>query len=340
MEDTFFDVKVSVRTVEATDKRYYLNVVMVAREDVKDLGNQWSDPGIYVLLGVPEDGSWSAYVGKAAQLKVRIVQDHKFEWSRALLVRRQTNLLDAAERGWLEGRMHGYLAAHGVGLKNIQTPRDDALEPAKQVVLEDYVGVIQHALVMLGYDPEGSRKVPAQVAQLEPEETEPETTGKVHRKLLDVVQAGTQIESTAPSYPAAATVEATGIRYDDELHTSLSAAAKEVTGTDTADGWSFWGVKSESGDVTRLKDLRDRTQNRGTPAVRDTQRSRSAPTKQDRRRKAGSKTTPKKMTAARIKRLLEKRKKGATYVELGKEFGLTQASVYNLLKENGLVSSR
>ena len=342
----FEEVTVSDRMVELTDSLYFLKMAIVSRKDIKDLDDQWQCPGIYVLVDGWAD-SWCAYVGKTTQLSTRIPQDRKFEWNRALIVRRSAAPFDTTEIGWLEGRIHGLLEARGVELKNVQKPQDDTLNVARQRVLENYVGVIQDALVLLGYDPAGrQQQISARTAELEPEETTPATIGKVHLKLLDVVKSGTQIESTSRKYPATATVEPRGIRYQDELFGSPSAAAKAVTGQDTADGWSFWGVRrSDSDKVVMLKALKVQRETGGIAAAVTGTAQRSAtdgPRSKTEGRPSPSrgKTTPKKMSPATVRRLLARKDEGATYVQLMKEFGLTQGSVYSLLLENGRVTQR
>ena len=345
-----FHVEVSDRTVVITSSLHPLKMAVVPR-DCRGLGDEWERAGIYVLLGAPANSTWRVYVGQAKELRTRIRQhrksaeDRTFVWSRALLVRHATNRFGLSEIGWLEGRIYGLLEAGGVDLENKQRPGDAPLgEGASEAVLEAFVGVIQDALVLLGYDPEGrSAAAPAQTTELEPEDAR-QATGKPHRKLLDVVRAGTQIESTLRKHPATATVESTGIRYQGELFKSPSAAAKAVTGHDTADGWSSWGVRSDSGEVMSLKRLRAQTSNR-TSAARDARNARSATDgdEQDRlqvARKRKSKTTPKKMSAAKVKAFLARKDEGATYSQLKKEFGLTGGSVYNLLLENGRVEER
>ena len=330
-------------TVDLTVKLYSLKMAIVSRKGVKHLGYEWKCPGIYVLVGGRADNSWAyggkiwAYVGRANNLRGRIPQSREFEWSRGLIVRR-TDKFDSAETGWLEGRIYKHLEAASVDLKNKQIPQDDTLSEPKQKDLENYVGVIQDALVLLGYDPEGhQQQAPAQIADQEPEETKSATIRKVHRKLLDVVPAGTQIESTGRKHRAIATVDATGIQYGGELFGSLGAAAKAVTGY-AIDGWSFWCARSDSGTVVKLKDLRAQKNRRTSTAGMRTV------TKQDPRpsprRNARSKTTPKKMSEATVKRLLARKDEGATYVELQEEFGLTQGSVYSLLLKRGRVSRR
>ena len=324
-------------TVYLTVKLFSLKMAIVSRKGVKDLGAEWECPGIYVLVGGRADNSWAyggknwAYVGRTNNLSARIPQSREFEWSRGLIVRR-TDRFDSAETGWLEGRIYKHLKAASVDLKNKQIPQDDTLSEPKQKDLENYVGVIQDALVLLGYDPEGhQQQAPAQIADLEPEETKSAPIGKVYRKLLDVVPAGTQIESTGRKHRAIATVDATGIRYGGELFGSLAAAAKAVTGY-AIDGWSFWCARSDSGTVVKLKDIRAQTAGMRTATKQD---PRPSP-----RRNARSRTTPKKMSEATVKRLLARKDEGATYVELQEEFGLTQGSVYSLLLKRGRVSRR
>lgn len=346
-----FRVQVSDRTVEITSNLHPLKMAVVPR-DYRGLGDEWESPGIYVLLGAPANSTWHVYVGQAKELRTRIRQhrksaeDRTFVWSRALLVCHASSF-GLSEIGWLEGRIYGLLEAGGVELENKQKPGDVPLGEASEADLEVFVGVIQDALVLLGYDPTGQQQqVSAQTAELEPEETAPATIGKVHLKLLDVVKSGTQIESTSRKHPATATVEPRGIRYQDELFGSPSAAAKAVTGQDTADGWSFWGVRrSDSGKVVMLKALRVQRETGGiVAAVTDTAQD-LRPTGHEARpkvvrRPSRGKTTPKKMPAATVRRFLARKDEGATYVQLMKEFGLTQGSVYKLLLESGRVTQR
>ena len=346
--------QVSGRTVEITSNLYPLKMAVVPR-DCKGLGDEWESAGIYVLLGEPDGSTWRVYVGQAKELRKRIRQHRKsaeagtfFAWNRALLVCNtgSTGSFGLSEIGWLEWRMYGLLEADGVDLENKQAPGEVPLGAASQANLEIFVGVIKDALVLLGYDPAGrQQQVSARTAELEPEETTPATIGKVHLKLLGVVKSGTQIESTSRQHPATATVEPRGIRYQDELFGSPSAAAKAVTEQDTADGWSFWGVRSGSGKVVMLKDLRAQRETGGiAAAVTDTAQD-LQPTGHDARpkvvrRPSRGRTTPKKMPAATVRRILARRDDGATYVQLRKEFGLTQGSVYTLLLENGRVTQR
>lgn len=338
-------VQVSGRTVEVTSSLYPLKMAVSPR-DCRGLGDEWESPGIYILFGVPGGSTWRVYVGQAKELRKRIRQHRKstedgtfFVWNRALLVC-STGSFGLSEIGWLEWRIHRLLEAGGVDLENKQIPGEVPLGAASQEDLEVFVGVIKDALVLLGYDPEGhGQQVPTQ----DEEAPKPDTTG-VHRKLLNIVDAGTQIESTVPSRPATATVDVTGIRYQGELFGSLQAAAKAVTGYRT-NGWSFWGVRSDTGALVRLKDLQGQTQD--GPAARDTRNARGqrpTATKRDRRPSrhgdARSTTTPKKMSAATVKKLLARRDAGATHAQLQEEFRLKKGSVHRLLKEHGYVDSR
>ena len=341
MATTFEKVEISGRIVEMTCDVYSLEMAIVYCNDVKDLDDQWKCPGIYVLTWRVGGQQLGAYVGMARELSERISHERKFEWDRALIVRRKG--LNTAEIGWLEGRIYRLLDAGDVNLQNKLEPGDDTLSVSKQKTLEKFVEPIQDALVILGYDPEG-RQQPRrkQIPILEPKEIKPAPTNKVHARLLDTVRAGTQIESTSPSYPATATVEATGIRREGQLFGSPSAAAKAVTGQDTADGWSFWGVRSDSGALVRLTDLRawQSSTARDSGTVHDQRRTETKqrrgpkPSRQPQRK---SIRTPAKMSATMKKRFLARRDEGATYVQLQKEFGLTQGSVYSLLKKAGRI---
>ena len=340
MATIFKQVKVSGRTLEMTCDVYSLEMAIVYRKDVKDLDDQWKCPGIYVLVWRVGGQKLGGYVGMARELSERISHERKFEWDRALIVRRKG--FNTAQIGWLEGRIYKLLDEGGVNLQNKLEPGDDTLSVPEQETLEKFVEPIQDALVILGYDPESLQPTLKQTAILEPKEIKPASTNKVHARLLDVVRAGTQIESASPSYPATAMVEATGIRYEGQLFGSPSAAAKAVTGQDTADGWSFWSVRSDSGALVRLTDLRTRQSStaRDTSTVHDQRRTETKqrrgpkPSRQPQRKGI---RTPAKMSATMKKRLLARRDEGATYVQLQKEFGLTQGSVYSLLKKAGRI---
>lgn len=346
-----FQVEVSDRTVEVTSTVTPLRMAVVSRTNAKNLGDRWENSGIYVLLGAPADNTWRVYVGQAMRLRARIRQHRKsaedgmFVWNRALLVCRTHPEFGLSEIGWLEGRIHRLLEEDGVELENKQKPGDAPLGPVRSADLEIFVEVIQDALVLLGYDPEGhQQQVPAQKAELEPEEIKPTTTG-THRVLLDVVHAGTQIESMVPSHSATATVDAKGIRYQGKLFGSLTAAAKAVTGYRTS-GWSFWGVRSDTGAVVRLGDMQSKRKTGGARVAGETRSAhgqRPTATKRDRTRPhsdAGGTTTPKMMSAATVRRFLARRDAGATHAQLQEEFRLKKGSVARLLKENDRVRER
>ena len=284
-----FEVQVSDATVEIADDRYGLRVAAVWRKNTRDLGDQWKSAGVYILLGTPEtDGGWSAYVGKAKDLNARLGghragQEREFDWIRAVLVRR-LNGFDTTESGWLEGRMHRLLEVGGVDLKNVQKPGDDTLKAAKRSVLESYLKPIRGVLMLLGYDFARHEEHEQHISNTkrfgattrnattldprpkqEPDRKTPTTSYMVGKLLhsVDDLEVGSQLESTPPTYAGAtATVDAVGIRYSGETYTSLSAAAKAVTGTDTADGWSFWGTRTKSGELVSLKRLRSEAESR------------------------------------------------------------------------------
>ena len=316
----FEEVKVSERTVEITCKLYALEMAVVSPGDIKDLRDQWNEPGIYLLLEAGANSGWCAYVGQAKYLDTRIQQDHSyedFEWDRALLVRRQSDDrgsggLDKAERGWLEGRMYGLLKGAGVGLANKQRPDDDMLSETKREQLEKYVEVIQSALTLLRYPLGSQRQTPERRTRAEQEESRSATT-RSRQNLLDLVSVNQKIVSTSPKYSGeTATVDGSGgVRYRGWLYASLSAAAKAVTKQRTANGWSFWGVE-DGGAIKKLEDLRDKE-----------------PSPDPQRR---SNTTPTKMSRAELERFCARRNEGATYTLLQKEFGLSRGSVAKLVK--------
>lgn len=264
--DIDFTVRVSGHTIEIDHQLYGLRMAAVPAN--WRLG-EWRTPGVYILFGTRIDGSSFAYVGQARYLNQRIAQHTEFEWNRALLISRSI-VLDTAQRGWLEGRIYAFLEANDVDLENKQRPGDDTIDVTRQRELEKFVEVIEGALVLLGYDSMAHQHpAPKQTPVMERRDTDPVTIGKVHRKLLDVVRVGDEVEAIPRKYSATATVEDTGIRYGGELYSSPSAAAKAVAGTDTADGWSFWGLRSESGAVMSLRDLRSQARSEQTSPVGD-----------------------------------------------------------------------
>lgn len=324
MEAQLFTVTMLGSTIVINDARQHggLRMVLILRGDAKDLGDDWMCPGVYLLLEDGPNGGWRSYVGKATNLRARVLQDHRlegFEWNRELLVR-SPERFDTADIGWLEGRIYGLLKEAGVLLANKQRPKDDTLDEFKKTPLKIHIGVIQSALTLLGYPVGGEVQATERDTGTEQEERGVTTT-RSRRNVLDVVSVGQRIKSTSPKHRGAtATIDANGgVRYKGRLYATPSAAAKAVTKTNTANGWSFWGIGTESG-LVKLRDLRDRDP---SPDL-----------------KRGSRTTPAKMSRATRERFFARHDEGATYAELRKEFGLTQGSVYKLLKESGRVKGR
>jgi hypothetical protein len=233
--------------IEFIDRNHALRLAFVHRDFVARLSDQWDVSGIYILLDpVAADGSWGAYVGKAGQVKNRILRHtkEKDNWQRALLVvSNQREPFHTAEIGWLEGQVHSLLAnSYYAQPSNRQNPGDDTVASWDQASLWAIARGVTHALRLLGYET-------AEEAEIAAIERSPRTrvnTSKV--SLADLVTAGLlrdgeRLVSLNGQWPAEATVAAAGdISYKSQRFSSPSAAASAVREGGAANGWAFWAV--------------------------------------------------------------------------------------------------
>lgn len=261
--------------VVVLDGNAALRMAIVDRASMSRLDDEWDKPGVYLLLDpVQLDGSYDVYVGKApAGLRHRLRQHRrsKDHWARALLVIRDTTYgWDSAQVGWLEGRLYDMLdGATLATLSNGNRPQDETVRPYDRAALEAATQPIAAVLRLLGCSPDtfdDDANAPAEASQ--------RTQRHYGVSLADLIRAGDltpgeKLTSTYPSYPATATLQRDGsITYDDERHSSPSAAGCAVRGGKATNGWSFWAVERDGSSV-ELATIRARYLRRNDGDARD-----------------------------------------------------------------------
>lgn len=241
-----------------------LRMVLVNRESIHLLGDEWKVLGIYFLLGPSEDDPdrYRAYVGEVG--KSSLVQRAKHHakqkawWNRALLVGSNSiGGFNSAEIGWLEGRLYDVLNnAVSCEVMNGNRPGDDSLPSHQRDVLERYVDPIMAALRACGASPDTPDQKP-----------EPKGKKKVTfypETVADLLGAGllkpdTVLRSLKLGVIGSARVLADGrVEVSGHVHSSLSGAARAVTGAIAESGWDFWGAPSGDGGFVALSKLRER----------------------------------------------------------------------------------
>jgi hypothetical protein len=233
------------------DQHAALQAAVVGRSSASRLGDEWDVPGVYILLGQPDEaGRFHAYVGKSpAGMRTRVTQHSrtKENWSRALLVRRDTTIgLNSAQIGWLEGRLFDLLdSAELAQLSNRTRPGDETLQPYELQMLEATVLPVSRILRLLGFEPQPADDTPA---------TNGRTNTYFGIGLAELVKAGAltpgRLTSTNGAWPASAELTTSGtIRYDGQEYASPSTAASAVKGGGSANGWEFWASVTASGNV-------------------------------------------------------------------------------------------
>ena len=238
--------------IVALDDTAGLKIGVASRAGVKQLGDEWNQPGVYLLLDRTDpDGSWGVYVGKASQGVKSRLKSHlanKDHWYRAVLILRDwTQPFNSAQVGWLEGRLYDELySANDAQLHNGNRPSDETLPSWERNKLESVVSPVQRVLLLLGHDPAP--------ADEQGEMDESDGSGPVRTStrfkgitLADILEAGlvevgTPLVSTNGVWPATASVGPGGVViYNEQNFESPSGAAKAVTGG-AANGWAFWAV--------------------------------------------------------------------------------------------------
>jgi Restriction Enzyme Adenine Methylase Associated len=244
-----------------------LRMVLVYRDSISLLSDDWKCLGVYFLLGPSDDPDrFEAYVGEVGKSTlVQRVRHHAMKkdwWSRALLIASDSQHgLNSAEIGWLEGRLYDVLHnAVACDVQNGNRPGDESLSASERLVLEKYVEPITAALRACGAPPDTADQKPAPKGK---------TPKKYTETLADLIAANLLKPGTVLQ-PARKTVSATATVLDDgrllvngEPHTTPSGAAKAAAGTAAEPGWNFWQVPSGSGGLVELDVLRRRLRENG-----------------------------------------------------------------------------
>lgn len=233
-----------------------LRLAIIDRRSLFALDGTWDQPGVYVLLGpVSEDGSFSAYVGKApAGLRSRL-SEHASKrgrdwWSRALLVVRDTTHgWHSGQVGWLEGRLFDLLDGASLArLDNGQRPKDESIPAYDRAALEAAVEPVAAMLRLLGYAPDAlDEATPAA-----PSARRGRTTYAL--SVADLIGRGDllpgeRLVTTRSTLPGEAILNADGsVTMGGAVHPTLSAAGAALRGG-AVNGWELWAVEREGARV-------------------------------------------------------------------------------------------
>ncbi len=260
---TFFIPSTAGEPVEVDVQHSGLRMVLVNREAVGRLGNEWRVLGVYFLLGPSpsKPDRFQAYVGEVGRrdLLTRLVEHvrQKAWWNRALLIASVTpDGFNSAEIGWLEGRLYDVLNnAVAADVMNQGRPGDDSIAPKNRGVLERYVEPVIAALRACGAPPDTAdqRPVPKGKARSYFRESV--------KDLIDagLLKPGTRLQPLRKQLLKTALVLEDGnLDVDGTVFTAVSTAAVAVSGGKSEPGWEFWGAPSGGGDFVPLYELRDR----------------------------------------------------------------------------------
>ena len=229
-----------------------LRVGLVARESINRLGEEWTKPGVYVLLGaVGASGKTTIYVGKAVDVRGRLLnhrRNPKLEWWRAMVVVRDTTHgFNSAQIGYLEGRLAQELRVRpSVDVREGQTTFDATIPTVERVPLDAFVDTTLEALRITGLDlrseaDEGSAN----------EETTADERGGSNRQTVagtvadllsaGLLSAGTQLVAKRAGKTGAAEVTGSGaLLVDGVSYGSPSKAAQKALEVQAANGWKSW----------------------------------------------------------------------------------------------------
>ena len=143
------------RPVEITIEGDALRLLLVEREALRALDEDWDAAGVYLLIGKPtgDGAALSVYVGKALGLRTRIRTGHApKEWTRCLLVQREgLHPFNASDISWLERRLVDVLLeAPQVDLVNKTPPPTELVPDYKAEILERTVVAALGVLGVLG----------------------------------------------------------------------------------------------------------------------------------------------------------------------------------------------
>lgn len=252
-----------------------LKVAVVERVQVKDLGEEWADAGVYLLLErTGRDGAWGAYVGKSAaaggvrgRLRLHLRDPNKSSWYRAVAVCPLDGGWDEAEVAWLEGRVYRTLQElPGVSLSNSQEPGSGRLALRRQMPLQAVSTALTAVLVLIGHPVStgGAQEASQPESPDPPVNEKPLRPGKLaHLLEAGLLTSGAKLVALDERWPGNATITAEGrIDVAGETYTSPSGAAKALSGRIAESGWDFWAVGSDDGPT--LNELRRRHESGST----------------------------------------------------------------------------
>lgn len=227
---------------------FALRMAIVERLLQRHLPSSWETPGIYVLFESAGNGDQPAvYVGQSRNLRRRLQQHRGRErWSRALLIVRDTSHgFTTADIAYLEGRLHGELAAReGLRVGNAAPTGDETLPKYQRQQLDAALIPILSTLRLLGAagTPSPRRRAKAR-AMPKAEGARPTRHDATMSDLLTagLIAVGDALHSTGRKYPATARVLADGaLDVDGERFASPSAAGMHVRDGRSTNGWTFW----------------------------------------------------------------------------------------------------
>lgn len=240
-----------------------LRMVLVSRDAIGRLGDEWKVLGVYFLLG-PDPASsdrFLAYIGEVGRrtLSLRLTEHaaQKAWWNRALLIASSSlEGFNSAEIGWLEGRFYDLLNnAVAATVMNKGRPGDNSISSKDRGVLERYVEPTIAALRAVGAAPDTADQQPLPAGKKR----------TVYRESVkdlidaDLLKAGTKLQPLRKHLTTTALVMDDGsLDVEGRRYAAVSTAAQAVSGNQSEPGWEFWGAPSGDGSFVSLFVLRDR----------------------------------------------------------------------------------
>ncbi len=141
--------------VEVTIEGDALRLLLVERDSLRALDEQWDAVGVYLLIGKPttDGATLGVYVGKAQGLRSRTRTGHGTkDWTRCLLIQREgLHPFNASDISWLERRLIDVLLeAPQIDLVNKTPPPLELVPDYKAEILERTVVATLGLLGVLG----------------------------------------------------------------------------------------------------------------------------------------------------------------------------------------------
>jgi hypothetical protein len=265
---TFYVPQTSVEPIEVGVAHSGLRMVLVSRDAVHRLGDDWAVLGVYFLLGPATDPDrYRAYVGEVGRrtllLRLKEHAKQKEWWSRALLIASASDDFNSAEIGWLEGRLFDVLNnALAADVENRGRPGDDSIAERDRGVLERYIEPIMAALRASGAPPDtADQQAPPSGRRRPPTRYTESVRDLIEARLL---KPGTRLQPLRRNLTKTALVcESGDLEVDGTLYAAVSPAAIAVSGSKTEAGWDFWGAPSGDGTYVALSKLRARLREQG-----------------------------------------------------------------------------